>query len=159
MTVAMVAADLFEIDPQITQFEKSVYDTPLIKDVWRKYFYKGETHPEQAYMRVASAIANSKAEAKEAAPYTAGVFYELMRKRLFLPWVEALVQTFRLFVLLMLILVASALHRLVQSHLWIRSMQTVKRFVAQASVEPRRWVLLVILILICLLLSLPKVKG
>lgn len=83
----------FEIDPTIAAFGDKAYDTPLIKDVWKKYYWPkaNEKSPEDVYQRVAKAIAASPAEhigdphnylhtgeAEEA-------FYEMMSKRLFLP--------------------------------------------------------------------------
>lgn len=82
----MAQTDLFEVDPQILAFESQVYDTPLIQDVWKKYLQKGETKPEDAYERVARAIANSPIEDGPATPgdvYNA--FYTIMKRRLFLP--------------------------------------------------------------------------
>src|SRR5262245_53830702 len=75
----------FEIDPQIAAFEQQVYNTPLIQDVWKKYYWHGETHPYDAYTRVARAIGHSPAESKETQEATTVVFQELMTKRLFLP--------------------------------------------------------------------------
>lgn len=74
----------FVLDPQIDAFNKHAYDTPLIQDVWRdKYLQKGEQSPEDAYRRVAKAIANAPCEHN---PKKAeDLFYELMVKRLFLP--------------------------------------------------------------------------
>lgn len=75
---------MFEVDPKIALFESEVYNTPLIQDVWRdKYLQPGESHPHIAYRRVAHAIANSSVEQnpKEAE----ALFYEVMKRRLFLP--------------------------------------------------------------------------
>lgn len=83
----------FNIDSKIAEFNKQVYNSPLIQDVWKKYYWKGaqESTPRDVYDRVANAIANSAAEHLDTAEGTLQsevaqqVFNELMSKRLFLP--------------------------------------------------------------------------
>lgn len=75
---------LFALDPTIASFNKEAYQSPLIRDVWQsKYLQPGELTPEDAYRRVARAIAGAPCET---APQEAeALFYEMMRNRLFLP--------------------------------------------------------------------------
>lgn len=74
---------MFDIDPKIATFD--AYNSPLVKDVWKKYFWpkNNEQHPEDVYARVANAIADPE-ESGNKGP-TQEVFFELMQKRLFLP--------------------------------------------------------------------------
>lgn len=77
---------MFEIDPNIVDFQNQVYNTPLIQDVWKdKYLQtqKGEKYPSDAYARVAKAISNSPVEKNPGEAYNA--FYDMLSKRLFLP--------------------------------------------------------------------------
>jgi ribonucleoside-diphosphate reductase alpha chain len=79
-----VAKDVFQVDRKIEEFEPEVYNTPMIQDIWKdKYLQPGETHPKDAYRRVAKAIANSPCEQDPKAAEDA--FYQMMAKRLFLP--------------------------------------------------------------------------
>lgn len=74
----------FAVDPQVAAFEDQAYDTPLIQDVWRdKYLQKGEKVPDDAYVRVASAIARSSVE--KFPEEARSLFHTVMKNRLFLP--------------------------------------------------------------------------
>lgn len=74
---------LFDIDPVLVAFEDRVYDTPLIRDVWKKYLWKDEKTPQDVYVRVANAIADVPCEGAQSE--AAELFYEAMSKRVFLP--------------------------------------------------------------------------
>ena len=78
----------FELDPQIIAFNQEVYNTPLIKDVQKKYLHEplNETHIDDVYRRVARSIADSPAEKnKKKREEAFDAFYQLMKMRLFVP--------------------------------------------------------------------------
>jgi len=76
---------MFELDPQVEAFNALAYDTPLIQDVLKKYYWQkgNETIPDHVYGRVARAIANSPVEQDSIGAEIA--FHELMSKRLWIP--------------------------------------------------------------------------
>jgi len=77
--------ELFELDPQVEAFNALAYDTPLIQDVLKKYYWqkRNEKTPDDVYLRVARSIANSPMETDSNSAFEA--FYELMQKRLWIP--------------------------------------------------------------------------
>ena len=73
-----------QIDPKIAEFNKGeVYNTPLVQDVWKKYFYKDEKTPDEVFKRVAHAISMSPIETESSEAYE--LFYGALKNHLFLP--------------------------------------------------------------------------
>jgi ribonucleoside-diphosphate reductase alpha chain len=76
---------MFTLDPQVEAFNELAYDTPLVQTVLKKYYWpkSNEKKPDDIYKRVAKAI--SKAPCEDHPKEVEGVFYEMLRKRLFVP--------------------------------------------------------------------------
>ena len=84
---------MFTLDPKIEAFNEIAYQSDLVQQVLKKYYWKkgNESEPDHVYRRVAKAIASAElnfscvGDIPEMVQKVEDTFYEMMQKRLWIP--------------------------------------------------------------------------